>query len=59
MANSARKIVVNSYNLHEVFKLLCEKALKEACNCTDAAKLLGIDRNALKRRIDKYNIKWP
>lgn len=36
-----------------------EAALDKAGTINGAAKLLGTDRHALKRRIVKHNIRWP
>ena len=52
-------IQLDDLNLHKAEQLLCETALEETGTIVDAAKLLGITRHALKRRIVKYNIDWP
>ncbi|MGB1014633.1 MAG: hypothetical protein ACPG4T_10905 [Nannocystaceae bacterium] len=53
------RLVLESYNLHAAERLLCVEGLNEAGSIVDAAKLLGITRHALKRRIIKHNIPWP
>lgn len=52
-------IRIVSYNLNAAEQLLCTEALLRAGNIVDAARLLGITRHALKRRIIKHNIPWP
>jgi len=52
------KIVLKNLNLENMEKQLCYEALSSAGNITDAAKLLGIDRQALSRRIKKHKINW-
>lgn len=51
-------IVLDTYNLTTAERLLCETALTAAGSIVEAAKLLGITRHALKRRIIKHNIRW-
>lgn len=51
-------IVLDNYNLTAVERLLCETALTHAGSIVEAAKLLGITRHALKRRIIKHGIRW-
>ena len=51
-------IVLDTYNLTAVERLLCETALTHAGSIVEAAKLLGITRHALKRRIIKHGIRW-
>jgi hypothetical protein len=51
-------IVLDNYNLTAAERLLCETALTAAGSIVEAAKLLGITRHALKRRIIKHNIRW-
>jgi DNA-binding NtrC family response regulator len=50
-------IVLDNYNLTAAERLLCETALTAAGSIVEAAKLLGITRHALKRRIIKHNIR--
>ncbi len=52
------QIVLDSFNLTAAERLLCETALHTAGSIVEAAKLLGITRHALKRRIIKHNIRW-
>lgn len=52
-------ITLESYNLEVAERLLCAVALDTAGNLVEAAKLLGITRHALKRRIVKHKIAWP
>ncbi len=54
-----RKITLESYNLAAAEEKLCNEALVVAGTIVDAAKLLGITRHALKRRIVKHKIEWP
>ena len=51
-------IVLDTYNLTSAERLLCETALTSAGSIVEAAKLLGITRHALKRRIIKHGIRW-
>ena len=46
------------YDLASAERLLCLEALAVAGNIVDAAKLLGLTRHALKRRIVKHRIPW-
>lgn len=52
------QIVLDTFNLTSAERLLCETALHTAGSIVEAAKLLGITRHALKRRIVKHNIRW-
>lgn len=52
------QIVLDSYNLSTAERTLCETALHTAGSIVEAAKLLGITRHALKRRIIKLGIRW-
>ncbi|MFY0531745.1 helix-turn-helix domain-containing protein [Nannocystis pusilla] len=52
-------IVLESFDLHAAERLLCERALQEAGSIVEAARLLGITRHSLKRRIIKLRISWP
>ncbi|HEY0135702.1 MAG TPA: helix-turn-helix domain-containing protein [Nannocystis sp.] len=51
-------IVLDSYNLETAERRLCVEALTTAGNIVGAAKLLGLTRHALKRRIIKLGISW-
>jgi DNA-binding NtrC family response regulator len=55
----ATPIILESFDLHAAERLLCERALHEGGSIVDAARLLGITRHALKRRIMKLRIAWP
>lgn len=52
-------IVLESLNLADAERKLCEEALVSAGSIVEAANLLGITRHALKRRIVKHQIEWP
>lgn len=52
-------IVIESYNLQESERRICTAALHAGDGITEGARLLGISRHALKRRIVKLNIQWP
>jgi transcriptional regulator with GAF, ATPase, and Fis domain len=51
-------IVLDSYNLESAERRLCVEALTSAGNIVGAARLLGLTRHALKRRIVKLGISW-
>ena len=51
-------IALDTYNLTAAERLLCETAMTSAGSIVEAAKLLGITRHALKRRIIKHGIRW-
>jgi len=53
------RIELESLNLATAERLLCETALNQAGSIVEGARLLGITRHALKRRIIKYKIDWP
>jgi len=57
-ANSTKAIdEIDNFNLHDIEKLLVEKALeKHQGNITKAAKDLGLTRAALYRRMEKFNL---
>lgn len=55
---SGPSITLDSYNLVSAERILCTEALNAAGSIVEAAKLLGITRHALKRRIIKLNIRW-
>lgn len=52
------RIVLDNFNLTSAERLLCETALTTSGSILEAAKLLGITRHALKRRIIKHGIRW-
>ena len=51
-------IVLDTYNLESAERRLCVEALTSAGNIVGAARLLGLTRHALKRRIIKLDISW-
>ncbi|MBK8262090.1 MAG: hypothetical protein IPK80_12245 [Nannocystis sp.] len=53
------RLVIETFNLTAVERMLCVEALTTAGSIVDAAALLGITRHALKRRIIKHRIEWP
>ena len=53
------QIVLEDLNLLNAERRLCVEALDTAGSIVDAARLLGITRHALKRRIIKLRIEWP
>jgi transcriptional regulator of acetoin/glycerol metabolism len=55
----ALPIALDSYDLAAAERLLCVRALETTGNIIAAAKLLGITRHAMKRRIIKHKIDWP
>jgi transcriptional regulator of acetoin/glycerol metabolism len=57
--DSTPGIVLESYNVEAAETLLCSRALEATGNIVSAAKLLGITRHAMKRRITKHRIDWP
>ena len=52
-------IVLDSLNLADAERKLCEEALVATGSIVEAANILGITRHALKRRIIKHQIEWP
>lgn len=52
-------LLLEDLNLRRAERLLCEAALARAGSIPQAARLLGITRHALKRRLIKHRIKWP
>ena len=50
-----------TYNLNTLERVAIEQACASSESMVDAARLLGITRHALKRRLIKHNIrpKWP
>ncbi len=52
-------LTLDSFNLTAGERLLCVAALSVAGNIVEAAKLLGITRHALKRRMVKHKIEVP
>ena len=52
-------ITLDSLDLEAAERLLCVKALETSGSIVEAAKILGVTRHALKRRIIKHKIEWP
>jgi transcriptional regulator with PAS, ATPase and Fis domain len=59
MSHEHPAIILDSLNLETAERRLCEEALARAGSIVAAAKLLGITRHALRRRIEKLRIEWP
>jgi transcriptional regulator with GAF, ATPase, and Fis domain len=53
------QLVLEDFNLESAERRMCVAALELAGSIGVAAKLLGITRHALKRRIIKLRIEWP
>lgn len=51
-------IALDTLNLADAERKLCEEALRSGGSIVEAANLLGITRHALKRRIIKHGIRW-
>jgi transcriptional regulator of acetoin/glycerol metabolism len=51
--------IIESLNLEAAERQLCTLALSTAGSIVEAAKLLGVTRHSLKRRIIKHKIAWP
>ena len=51
-------ITLEDFNLDAAERRLCVEALGLAGNIVGAAKILGVTRHALKRRIIKLDIRW-
>jgi len=52
-------IILLSYDLAAAERQLCAAALEAAGGIVPAARLLGVTRHALKRRMLKHQIEWP
>jgi hypothetical protein len=52
-------VLIESLNLADAERKLCQAALDARGSIVEAAVLLGITRHALKRRIVKHGIQWP
>lgn len=48
----------DTYNLQTIERTAIEIALNTAGSIAEAAKLLGLTRHAVKRRIVKHGIRW-
>lgn len=55
----AMPIRLESLNLHEAERLLCQSALERAGTLGEAARLLGISRHELDRRMTKHGLQAP
>lgn len=53
------RLTIHTFDLASTERLLCCEALTASGTIVEAAKLLGITRHALKRRIVKHEIEWP
>ncbi len=53
------RLVLEDCNIDAAERLLCVEALATAGSIVEAARLLGITRHALKRRIIKHRVEWP
>jgi DNA-binding NtrC family response regulator len=53
------QLVLEDLNLAAAERRLCLAALEHGGNLVNAAKLLGITRHAMRRRIIKLQITWP
>lgn len=53
------RIVIDTLNLEQAERLLCIEALCAAGSIVEAAQLLGISRNALRKKIIRHKIEWP
>ena len=58
-SRKATTITFPDLNLADADAALCVLALTSADTIVGAAKLLGITRHALARRIIKHRIDWP
>lgn len=58
-AKSSSPILLETLDLQAAERLLCERALQDGGSIVVAARLLGITRHSLKRRIIKLGIVWP
>lgn len=52
-------IHLEDLDLRKAERLLCQQALTRAGSIVEAARLLGITRHALKRRMTKHRIAGP
>ncbi|MDC0716715.1 helix-turn-helix domain-containing protein [Nannocystis bainbridge] len=52
------QFILEDFNLENAERRLCLEALERAGNIVGAAKLLGITRHAMKRRIIKLRLDW-
>ncbi len=54
-----KKIQLETFSLREAERALIEAACAQSSDLTEAAKLLGISRHALRRRIVKHGLSHP
>lgn len=54
-----RQVVFTTFEIEGNFRLLIEAALREGGSLVGAARILGISRHALARRLAKYGIGQP
>jgi DNA-binding NtrC family response regulator len=52
-------ILLEDLDLRKAERLLCQQALTRAGSIVEAARLLGVTRHALKRRMIKHRIAAP
>jgi DNA-binding NtrC family response regulator len=52
-------IHLDTLNLALAERKLCEEALRTTGSIVEAAKVLGVTRHALKRRMVKYGLRVP
>ena len=50
--------VLDDLDLSKAERVLCQTALAHAGTIAEAARLLGITRHALKRRIIRHQLEW-
>ncbi|MBL8973923.1 MAG: hypothetical protein JNK56_25250 [Myxococcales bacterium] len=55
---TTQPITLDTFNLASNERRLCVEALSVAGNLVGAAKLLGITRHSMKRRIIKLGLAW-
>jgi transcriptional regulator with GAF, ATPase, and Fis domain len=53
------QIILDGFNLESAQRRLVSEALSTAGNIVGAARLLGITRHSMKRRIVKLRVEWP
>jgi len=53
------RIVLDSYNIATAERLLVVEALTTAGSIVEAAQLLGVTRQQVKRLIIKHQLMWP
>ncbi len=58
MTTTVPPIILEDFNLAAAERRLCVEALTLAGNIVGAAKILGVTRHALKRRIIKLELRW-